>query len=370
MQFHHLEYFIQAVECKSLNRASRKLNVSLQALCAGIAALEKSLGYPLLIRSRNGVSPTQNGEIVFRDAAGFSELVQKWRALSPVETERQVMVKFGASTTLMRWLVPQVILRTQQRQPHIYFDFYESFVENVFANLLDRHSLGLITAINERVEGVYRIRLMQNDMEYTVGPEDRCVVVINRKHPFAQLPSLTRAQLRELKLVWTGRTLRLSRHLSVFLEGEEHPYPGTGKSAPDDFHEAGIRRRAAAERPAHGEQHQRIHMREGRRGLSHEGEHLVHLAAQALFRRGGGKEHHSGHSGRLRRGKDLNGRPDAAFHAGAFRKIGNGTEDCEYYVPFRHGSVMVFSNSPQATRCPCASRTAERRTRRQDRRRR
>lgn len=205
MQFHHLEYFIQAVECKSLNRASRKLNVSLQALCAGIAALEKSLGYPLLIRSRNGVSPTQNGEIVFRDAAGFSELVQKWRALSPVETERQVMVKFGASTTLMRWLVPQVILRTQQRQPHIYFDFYESFVENVFANLLDRHSLGLITAINERVEGVYRIRLMQNDMEYTVGPEDRCVVVINRKHPFAQLPSLTRAQLRELKLVWNPR---------------------------------------------------------------------------------------------------------------------------------------------------------------------
>ena len=41
MQFHHLEYFIQAVECKSLNRASRKLNVSPQALCAGIAALEK-----------------------------------------------------------------------------------------------------------------------------------------------------------------------------------------------------------------------------------------------------------------------------------------------------------------------------------------
>lgn len=46
MQFHHLEYFIQAVECKSLNRASRKLNVSPQALCAGIAALEKVSAIP------------------------------------------------------------------------------------------------------------------------------------------------------------------------------------------------------------------------------------------------------------------------------------------------------------------------------------
>ena len=205
MQFHHLEYFIQAVECKSLNRASRKLNVSPQALCAGIAALEKSLGYPLLVRSRNGVSPTQNGEIVYQDAAAFCELVQKWRLLSPVDTKRQIMVKFGASTTLMRWLVPQIILQTQQRHPHIYFDFYESFVEDVFSNLLDRHSLGLITAVNERVEGVYRIRLLQNAMEYMVGPEDRCVVVINRKHPFAQLPCLTRDQLRELKLVWNPK---------------------------------------------------------------------------------------------------------------------------------------------------------------------
>ena len=51
MQLHYLEYFVQAVECRSLNRAARKLDVSPQALCAGVSALEKSLGYPLLERS-------------------------------------------------------------------------------------------------------------------------------------------------------------------------------------------------------------------------------------------------------------------------------------------------------------------------------
>ena len=55
MQLRYLEYFVQAVECKSLNRAARKLDVSPQALCAGVAALEGSTaeGEKVAITARN-----------------------------------------------------------------------------------------------------------------------------------------------------------------------------------------------------------------------------------------------------------------------------------------------------------------------------
>ena len=202
MHLRYLEYFCTAVECKSLNRAARKLDVSPQALCAGVAAFEKKLGYALLERSPNGVKPTKNGEIVFHDAMKVSEVVQKWRSLTPADQRDMVTVKFGASTALMRWLVPMIVIQVKDKFSQIYFDLYESFVEKVFHTAIDRRIMGLITCVNERVESAYRIKLAQNDMSYDIGPEDRCVVVLNKSHPLASLPYLTIAQLAELRIAF------------------------------------------------------------------------------------------------------------------------------------------------------------------------
>ncbi|WP_294554921.1 LysR family transcriptional regulator [uncultured Mailhella sp.] len=203
MQLRYLEYFVQAVECKSLNRAARKLDVSPQALCAGVAALEKKLGYALLERSPMGVRPTKNGEIVFQDARDIRDVIHKWLQLSHHQPEKDtVMVKLGASTTLMRWLVPQVVLQIKELYPHIYFNLFESFVEQVFHTVVDQRMLGLITCVNERVESTYRVRLAQNDMTFMEGPEDGCAVIINKSHPFAALSTLTLRDLAELRLAF------------------------------------------------------------------------------------------------------------------------------------------------------------------------
>ncbi|HJD97644.1 LysR family transcriptional regulator [Mailhella massiliensis] len=203
MQLRYLEYFVQAVECKSLNRAARKLDVSPQALCAGVAALEKKLGYALLERSPMGVRPTKNGEIVFQDARDMRDVFHKWFQLSHRQPEKDtVMVKLGASTTLMRWLVPQVVLHVKRLYPHIYFNLYESFVEQVFHTVVDQRMLGLITCVNERVESTYRVRLAQNDMTFMEGPEDGCAVIINKSHPFANLHTLTLRDLSALRLAF------------------------------------------------------------------------------------------------------------------------------------------------------------------------
>lgn len=202
MRLRHLEYFVHAVECKSLNRAARRLDVSPQTLCAGVSSLEKELGYPLLTRSPSGVSPTPNGEIVYTDAQKMGDMVRRWHSLLHSREIDTVMVKLGASTTLMRWLVPQIVLQVKKEYPHIYFDLYESFVEQVFRTVVDKRMPGLITCVNERVESSYRIQLLQNDMEAEVGPEDGCVVVLNRKHPLASLPRLALRHLAELRMAW------------------------------------------------------------------------------------------------------------------------------------------------------------------------
>ncbi|MGN1038758.1 MAG: LysR family transcriptional regulator, partial [Mailhella sp.] len=108
MQLHYLHFFIQAVECKSLNRAARKLDISPQRLSSGVASLEKALGYSLLVRSPYGVYPTEKGLIVYEDAVKFADIYNKWLNMASSSSHRthSINVKIGASTALMRWLVP------------------------------------------------------------------------------------------------------------------------------------------------------------------------------------------------------------------------------------------------------------------------
>lgn len=200
MQFHHLRYFVYAVQLKSFNRAARNLDISPQALCAGVAALERELGYPLLHRSSSGVRPTANGEIIYEDAVKVLEVELRWKSLHP-QSERE-SIELAANTTMMRWIVPRALLLLQASSPELEVILHESYVEKVFRAIVDKRLVGIITCVNERVEKLYQGRLAQSDLEATDMGDDPCVVVINRTNPLAKRHSLMLEDLRQLNLAW------------------------------------------------------------------------------------------------------------------------------------------------------------------------
>ena len=169
----------------------------------------------------------------------MGDMVRRWHSLLHSRETDTVMVKLGASTTLMRWLVPQIVLQVKKEYPHIYFDLYESFVEQVFRTVVDKRMPGLITCVNERVESSYRIQLLQNDMEAEVGPEDGCVVVLNRKHPLASLPRLALRHLAELRMAWNPQRDRFFVYRDIckyFSPAGIIAYSRTGKSSAPHLH--------------------------------------------------------------------------------------------------------------------------------------
>lgn len=200
MQLHYLQYFISAVECKSLNRAARSLDMLPQTLSLGVVALERELGYPLLERSSNGVIPTHNGEIVYHEALNIVSAIAGWKSLS-AGADEDATVRLGASTSLMFALVPQVIIDIKSRHPNIYFDLRESFVEEIFRDIVDKRMIGIITCATD-MESHYCNLIVQNELNVEVGPEDGWLVAINRKHPYAQLPRLRTEHLKDLRLAW------------------------------------------------------------------------------------------------------------------------------------------------------------------------
>lgn len=68
MLFQQLYNFIMVAECGSINRAAERLFMSQQSLRASINSLENKLGFTLFSRSVHGMTLTEEGQVVFKDA--------------------------------------------------------------------------------------------------------------------------------------------------------------------------------------------------------------------------------------------------------------------------------------------------------------
>lgn len=65
LNYHHLFYFWRCVRAGRITAAAQELHLSQSALSLQLQSLERSLGKPLLTRSRRGVELTLDGRMVF-----------------------------------------------------------------------------------------------------------------------------------------------------------------------------------------------------------------------------------------------------------------------------------------------------------------
>ncbi len=89
MNIDQLRYFKQICECHSLNKAAQELYISQPALTKSIQAIEKELNIELLVRTKNGVYPSEIGKIFLQEACSilsiydnFIQKINKTRSFS------------------------------------------------------------------------------------------------------------------------------------------------------------------------------------------------------------------------------------------------------------------------------------------------
>lgn len=78
MNFNQLAYFVEAVNCGSISKASDKLFITQPALTLSLQSLEKELGVKLYKKSNKGISCTEKGESFYQDALAILEMQKKW----------------------------------------------------------------------------------------------------------------------------------------------------------------------------------------------------------------------------------------------------------------------------------------------------
>lgn len=115
-----LRYFVKIVEMGSFSKASVDLGIAQSALSYQVREMEAVLQAQLLVRHRQGVSPTEAGRMVLERAHLIIGEINALR--SEVNASSRFpsgTVTFAAPPTPAKLLVPQVVERFRRRFPNV-----------------------------------------------------------------------------------------------------------------------------------------------------------------------------------------------------------------------------------------------------------
>lgn len=151
MDIRQLRYFIAVAECLSFTQAAKQLFISQPSLSQQIADLERHIGVSLLIRKHNGISLTNAGKALLKDAkiivTKCSELIQH---ANEAETGIVGDLKIGILGYTEKQILPNIVMNFRQKYPRVNLSF-EQFSLGSLDTALVRNDIDIgFTAIWEQ----------------------------------------------------------------------------------------------------------------------------------------------------------------------------------------------------------------------------
>ncbi|NLT98628.1 MAG: LysR family transcriptional regulator [Christensenellaceae bacterium] len=150
-----LEAFVAVVECGSFTAAADRLYLAQSTISAHVAALEKEIGVPLLMRSgKRRIILTEEGRRVYTHAKA---ILQSCEQLSRELEERNSQeLVLAASTIPMGYLLPGMLAGFKRVMPQCRFTLCSGDSASVHELVLEGQAqIGFVGAVMNRKELVY-----------------------------------------------------------------------------------------------------------------------------------------------------------------------------------------------------------------------
>ena len=209
-----LRLFCEVVDAGSITAGAEKSALALAAASTRIRGMEEALGAPLLLRSRQGVTPTEAGRTLLRHARTM--LAQSARLkedLSAYAGGLSGEVRLLANTNALTEFLPEALSAFLAEHPQVSVDLEERLSDEI---------VGLIA------EGVADVGIVAGTVD--VGAlatypfrSDRFVVVTAVGHPLAGEASVRFAQVLDYDFVGLDRAASLQRFLAGKAAREGRP---------------------------------------------------------------------------------------------------------------------------------------------------
>ena len=172
-----LQVLLAVAETGSLGRAAQQHGLSQPAVSARIQAMERLVGFPLLIRSARGSSLTVAGALLVewaRGVLGAAEVLQA--GIGSLRGERASRLRVAASLTVAEHLLPAWLVRLAATHPEVSVSLTASNSTEVAASVLaGAADIGFIEGPD-----------LPDGLQEQLVARDRLVVVVPPGHPWAR----------------------------------------------------------------------------------------------------------------------------------------------------------------------------------------
>lgn len=130
------ETLLSVIDCGSITKAGEALGYTQSGISHMIQAIERELGFPVLIRNRNGVVPTEDGKKIIpalRQLVNWNEQFEQITA--SIQGITIGKVRIGTFTSMsVNWL-PRIIKAFQSEYPNIAIELVEGGNQALFSEI-------------------------------------------------------------------------------------------------------------------------------------------------------------------------------------------------------------------------------------------
>lgn len=220
MTSNQLKYFITAAETLSFTEAGKRHFISQTAITQHIQALEEQLGVQLFVREKRRVHLTAAGEIFYSEAKAILE-----RTTIAVNRTRNAAdgisgsIRIGYVKGQAFSLIAPMIRRFYLKNPSVVYSLYRKAHLDLLQDL-----------DHDRLDLVFNILYSNTDMKdfsFKKIKSERLYAVLPPGHPYAQLTSIRRYDLR-------NEPFFLSKHY------DDSSAKAYGHMLPDKYAESGF----------------------------------------------------------------------------------------------------------------------------------
>ena len=209
MELQHLRTFRAVAEALNFTRAAERLNLTQSAVSHQIKALESSLGEPLFIRAKRGVTLSEAGRVVL----GYAE-----RILAEADALRERVAGTDAGKRVGRVRAAAAT----QAFVHLFAPLFEAFMRaHPGIDLTFRTTVSTDETLADLLEGradvgFASLPVYSPNLQVTELFEDELVVIVACDHPFAERGLVRVEELRGARLILFERGASIRRATDQF----------------------------------------------------------------------------------------------------------------------------------------------------------
>ncbi len=200
-----LSLFRHVVEAGSITRGAERAHLALAAASTRIRNMEEALGAALLVRGRQGISPTQAGRTLLQHARTMLRQAERLREdLGAYAGGLAGQIRVLSNTNALTEFLPEALSSFLAAHPNVSVDLEERLSDEI---------VGLIA------EGVADLGIVAGTVDMSALEtfpfrKDRFVLVVARDHALAKRSKIGFAQVLDHDFVGLDRASALQRFLA------------------------------------------------------------------------------------------------------------------------------------------------------------